>query len=351
MFDVLPALQEILLPIIKYGLIFLAALFVLLLVIYLVSIYIHAQQRRYIIGKTTQWQNMVERLLSGEKPLNDFDIPKRDRKYFRDILMAECAKQDTDGKSKIKDLYRQLGYLDEDIQQLKSRTWWKKIQAIERLGDLELGEAEEHVFPLLMDRRSEVRFSALRTLATTSSRKLVQALPEIFANNSRWAYRYLVNELFHTEIPTDNLKTLVLSPDRDLRKAATILLGKERHTEAIPMLQDLASDKVKDVRREAVRSLGRIKSVETISVLSNKANDDEPQVRAEVARALGGLADLNTLFLVDRLADDADFEVRFQAFFALDRFAEPGESVIRKYQAKYPEIAREFLSKNKKWKS
>ncbi len=346
MIDILPALQETLLPIIRNVLIAITALFILMLAIYLVSIYLHRWQNRYIIGKTAQWQSIIKSLLHEVKSPNDFAIPRRERKYFRAILIAECTKQGPDGRNKIRELYRQFGFFYRDIRQLRSHIWWKKIQAIERLGALELIEAGEHVFPLLTDKRSEVRFSSLRMLVSTNSKKLAQTLPQIFANNSRWAYRYLVNELFRAEIPVENLKTFVSSSNRDLRKAAAILLGKEEHTEAIPLSQDLARDNVKDVRREAVRSLGRIKSVEAIPVLEDTANDNEPQVRSEVARALGELKDLNTLFLIERLADDANFEVRFQAFFALDRFGEPGENAIRKYKDKYPEITSEFLSKN-----
>lgn len=108
MFDVLPALQEVLLPIVKYALISLAILFAFLLVIYLVSIFIHARQNRHITGKTAQWQSLVNSLLRDEKSPNEFNIPRGERKNFRDILIAECVKQDMDGKSRIRDLYKQF---------------------------------------------------------------------------------------------------------------------------------------------------------------------------------------------------------------------------------------------------
>ena len=340
---ILLRLQESLLSIVGYILIFLVSLFVLLLVIYLVSIYTHARQNRYVAVKTAQWQSMVQSLLSGERSPNDFDIPRGDRKYFRDILAAEYAKQDAYFKSRIRDSYRQLGFYDDDIGQLKRRIWWGKIQAIERLGELKLDEAEEHILPLLTDKRSEVRFSALKVLALMGSKKLTDILPQIFADNTRWAYRYLVNKLFLAEIPADNLRPLASSPDRDLRKAAAILLGRQGNKEAIPILRNLATDDVKDVRREAIDSLGRIVSAETIPILLDRISDGEPQVRAKVARALGELKDTSTLSLVDKLASDPDFDVRFQAFFALERFGEAGKSIIRKHGSNYPEMAREFL--------
>lgn len=346
-YDILLELQESLLPIVKNTLIVLTVLFILLLAIYLVSIYVHTRRKRYIARKMAQWQSMIHELAYGERSLGDFNIPGKDKKYFRDILIAEFFKQDVSGKNRIRDLYRQLGFLNDDIQQLKSRLWWNKIRAVERLGDLELAEAEEYVFPLLANKKSEVRFSALKMLASRGSKKLIGILPKIFADESRWAYRYLVNTLFLAEIPADNLKPLASSRNRGLRKAAAILLGRKENKEAVPLLQNLANDGVKDIRREAIRSLGRISLVEAMPILSDKISDAEPQVRTEVARALGELKDLNTLLLLDRLADDPDFEVRLQAFFALARFGKPGEDVIRKYEVKHPEIAREFLAKSK----
>ena len=187
----------------------------------------------------------------------------------------------------------------------------------------------------------------MKMLASIGSAALLEMLSEISTSNTRWSYRYIVNKLYLAEIPVDALKPFALSEDRDLRKGVATLLGKEGNIEAIPILQDLISDSVKDVRREAVSSLGRICSTAVIPVLTITVKDENPQVRAESAKALGKLQDLGTLPLIEKLADDPEYGVRFQAFFALDRFGQPGENVIRKYQDKYPEIAREFLAKKK----
>jgi len=344
-YNVLLKLQESILPLVKYTLIVLGALFLLLLIIYLISIYLHHRQKRYMDGKTAHWQSLVDSLLGEDKSPADLKLSHRERNYFRDILIAEYSKQGVSGRNTIRNLYKRLGFFDYDAQQLKSHIWWKKIEVMERLTVLELTEAEEHVLPLLTDKRSEVRFSALRMLASVGSQKLGRMLPEIFADNRRWAYRFLVNTLINTRIPIDSLKPLASSPDRDYRKAAAMLLGKEGNREAIPILRQLAGDEVKDVRRETVRSLGRIGLVEARPILAEKARDENPQVRVAVAQALGELKDTDTLYLLDGLADDSDFDVRFQAFFSLAQFGKSGEDIIRKCEGKYPEITREFLSK------
>ena len=208
-----------------------------------------------------------------------------------------------------------------------------------------MAEAESIVLPLLWHKKSEVRYSALRMLSSTGSDKLGSMLTMIFADNSRWAYRFLTSILMDTRIPVDSLKPLASSTNRDLRKAAAILLGKEGNRDAISILEELADDEVKDVRREAVRSLGRVGLFDVIPVLSSKVDDKNPQVRAVAANALGTLKDTNSLSLLERLADDPDFDVRFQAFLALEQFGQAGINLIAKYELKYPEMVREFVSK------
>lgn len=347
-YNILLTLQESILPIVKYTLFFLAVLFGILLTIYLVSSYRHYRQKRYVEWKTVHCQSLISSLLDGGKSPDDLRLSPRERNCFRDTLITEYSGQGISGKSQIRELYRELKFFDGDVKQLRSNAWWKKIEAMERLGMLELAEAEEYVIPLLADRRSEVRFSALRILASLGSQKLGSMLPEIFVESSRWSYRFLVNNLVRTEISVHNLMPLASSTGQDLRKAAAILLGRQGNKEAIPILRQLADDEVKDVRRETVRSLGRICLVEVMSILSDRAADHHPQVRAEVARALGGLKDESALVFLDKLAGDPDFDVRLQAFFALVQYGESGEDIIRKYKVKYPEITREFLHRSRR---
>jgi HEAT repeat protein len=354
-------------PIAIYVLILLAGVFIILLAIYFVSIYVHTRKKRYIERRTPRWRELIEELLEGKRSPEDVYLSHREHRYFRDLLivvffskeppcteeMEELAKQrtafehlrkDRSCLEKIGTVYRQLGFHKDDIRELESPYWWRRAHALERLTDLKIEEAEDAVFPLLSDPRSEVRFSAAKMLAAIGSSKLVETLPRIFKESTRWSYRYLVNILYVADIPAASLKPLATSEDRDFRKAATVLLGRRWNREGIPMLKVLVDDEVKDVRREAVRSLGRIGLVEGLPVISSKADDPHPQVRAEVAKALGELGDKDALPLLERLADDTDFNVRLQAFTALSRLGAAGAAVIRKYGNKHPEMVREFLA-------
>jgi HEAT repeat protein len=282
-------------------------------VIYLVSTYVHAREPRYIAQKIPHWRKLINELLEKKRSPKDVHLSVRERRYFRDLLIVvffdrepPCdeeteelskvlhfiielthLKKDKSCLEKIAALYRQLGFYKEDIRELKSPRWWRRAHALERLTDLAIAEAEDAVFPLLRDRRSEVRFSALKMLAFVGSSKLAEALSGIFEETSRWAYRYLVNILYVAEMSAESLKVLASSKNMDLRKAAAVLLGRGWNKEAIPMLKVLVDDEVKDVRREAVRSLGRIGLEQGLVVISAKADDPHPEVRAAVIRRYG----------------------------------------------------------------
>ncbi len=336
-------LQESLLAPVKSILIFLSAILLIFLAVYLLAVYSHYRRAKYVKRKTPKWQGIIRSLLLGEISVEGVKISSKDRRYIRDILIAEFSCKDSGGKEDVKDLYRRLGFFEDDLEDLKSRTWWKRIQAILRLGQLQMADADEQVFALLEDERSEVRFSALDMLASNGSEKLSGIIFEIFEKSDRWSYRYLVNILFPYHFPAGYLTPMATSQNRDLRKAAAILLGSSEDAESVPALANLANDDVKDVRREAVRSIGRLAAVEGLPVIERKIEDAEPQVRAEAARALGEIHDSHALYLLDRLADDPDFDVRFRAFFALGHFGEEGRGIIKKYESRYPEMAGEFL--------
>ncbi|MEW6202455.1 MAG: HEAT repeat domain-containing protein [bacterium] len=334
-------LQDNILPVVIYSLIVLAVLFVAVLIIHLIVIFVKSSHEKYINNRTAVWEHILDQFIhKGDHSAN---FSRKEKAFFKPFLIDKSLHAHPDEKQRIQKLYKKLGYSNDDIRLCRSRLWWRRIKAIERFELLELAEMENNVLPLLKDERMEVRLAALRMLAATGSRKLGGILPAVFADNTRWTYRYLVNILYGANIPVSDIRQLAASPDRDLRKAAAMLLGKEGNAEAIPLLRTLSNDGVKDVRREAVRSLVRIKSDEILQIFNEKVNDKDPEVRAETAKGFGKLKNPISLPSLEQLADDTDFEVRYQAFYALTEFGETGRIIIEKFSEKYPEMTAQFL--------
>lgn len=338
----------------------LGAMVAVLLIVYLVSAYRHNRERAYVQRNKPRWQRLIVNLLTGKLNPEEAELDKRGRCHVRDFMLdaffhheldtawsAEIEqksfaemKSDPSYHDKVRELYVKLGFLDDDLDELNDHRWWRRVKAIERLDDLGIPDGEEEILARLADRRSEVRFTALRYLALTGSKRIHAEIPGVFSASSTWSYLYLVNILYQANLPLKVLEDLVKSENPFQRKAAATLLGQKTGDKTISILAKLTEDAVPEVRREAVFSLARIGSAAAIPVFWRRVADESSQVRAAIAKGIG---DLGHLVLLQDLADDDEFEVRFQAFASLSKLGVVGREVISNYQGKYTDLAREFL--------
>jgi hypothetical protein len=341
--SVLNFLPESMVPI-NRGILFVLVLILLIAMSgFLFSVYLHEKRKQYIAKMALIWKEMIDSIFEQNSVLAEMNISDKNRKYFRDFLVYEYFERPVIDQYKIRHLYKHLGFLDEDLFQLRNRGVWKKVEALKRLTELHFENAEAVVVDLLEDRKSEVRMAALKMLSTINSKLLFDMLPALFENHSQWNCQKLVNILFAAEIPAGCLRSLASSLNGELRKAAALLLGADGKEEAIPMLCVLAKDPLNEVRREAVAALGRINSDETVVLVSRKSFDRHPPVRETVAKALRNAQGDQKLFVLNRLADDPEYNVRYHAFFSLNLMGPNGKDVIRTYSNKYPDLVREFV--------
>ncbi len=331
-----------------------------LFVIYVFSIYSHERERAYVKRNQARWQKLLNGLFEGSLKPSEIKLSRKELKHVRDLLLdsffskqLECLwdkerqrdafselKLNPSCSDKARSLYRDLGFFREDMRELGSKRWWVRVKAMERIEDLGINDGEEKLLKLLTDKRSEVRFSSLRTLAVISSKRFYSKLGGIFDASSTWSYLYLVNILYFSGVPLDVLATLASSDNPYKRKAAAILLGRIKSKDSVTLLLKLASDDFEEVRREAVLSLARTGSAAAMPLFWRKLKDQSPEVRTAVAKGIG---ELGQLAFLTKLADDEDFDVRFQAFASLAGSGLAGREAIKNYRGRYPELASEFL--------
>lgn len=339
----------------------LGAILLSMLIAYLVSLYRHALEDAYVRRNQIRWQELVKRLFEGTLRYTDVKLTRRERPWIRELLIDaffrqefECSwdadkqrdafaelKIQPSCEERVRAIYLALGFLSRDMRELKSRRWWRRVKAIERLEDMGFVEAEDALLRLLSDKRSEVRFAALKALAALGSKRFYAQVGEIFASSSSWSYLYLVNILYYARLPVEVLAPLARSDNPYLRKAAATLLGRKGETKSVSLLAKLAGDEVQEVRREAIASLARTGSAAAIPVFWRRLKDESPQVRAAIARGIG---ELDQLVFLQKLASDEEFDVRFQAFAVLSRMGILGKEAIRNYKGKYKDLALEFLN-------
>jgi len=332
-------------PFVKIILIALLILLALLLIFFIFIIIVHRNRDKTENKKSIEYNFILTKVLHKEIDPNSINVPKKDKKYLRDLLILKLNFSSNEEKDLLRNLYKTWGLEKNDIKQLKSHIWWKKVEALNRLEKMNIVEAENLAIKLMDSKKAEVRYAALKMLVGIKSEKIYPFLYTMFSSSSRWAYRYLVKILSVANIPPVYLKLLTISKKRDFRKAAAILLGTKGNEYAIPLLEKLANDPIKDVRRESIKSLGEINTKKSLAILEKHFEDPNYQIRAALAKALSGYNNDISFKLLEKLADDEVFEVRLEAFYSLNKLGVTGKNIIEKYSHKYPDLVMEFLKK------
>ena len=316
-----------------------------MLIFYIFTIIIHWNEDKIRNKKSIEYSFILNKILQGQIKPNLLNIPKKDKRYLRDLLLLKLNLSSKEEKETIKSLYKIWGMEQDDINQLKSSRWWKKVEALNKLEKMETSEAESLAIKLMESKKSEVRYAALKLLVSIKSKKIYPLIYNMFDSSSRWSYRYLVNILSNTNIPPPYLKLLAFSKKRDYRKASAILLGGKGNESALPLLEMLANDPIKDVRRESIKSLGYINTEKSQLIMAKHAEDQNYQIRAALAKAMSGYNNGSSFTLLEKLVEDEVFDVRLEAFYSLSKLGNQGKEIIEKYSNKYPNLATEFLNK------
>lgn len=332
-----------------------------ILLMYFISVWMHKREQAYVERNLGKWQKLVNGLFAGSVKIKENELPKRERRYIRDLLITnffdrefECswdAEKQADAFAElrlipscsdiVRSIYIDLGFYADDLRELESRRWWRRLKAAERIEETGLKEAEDRLIELVEAKDAEVRFAALRALVASGSKLFSERVPEIFSLHSSWSYLYLVNILYSSGVPVKVLKNLAASADSNKRKAAAILAGRSNDDEVLPLLVKLSRDESEDVRSQAVYGLARTGSVAAIPVFWRMLEDPSTEVRIAIAKGIG---ELDYLMLLGKLVDDIEFDVRFQAFASLASLGQLGRESIRNYHGRHSDLADEFLS-------
>jgi len=252
------------------------------------------RKRRNLLKKFPAWSDQLNTYLRKGSSRPRFYLRSEERKVFRDLLITfytgvpqdptseelklDRKLRDSD-RRRVRMLYRELGFIVDDITQIKDGTSWSKTTALGRLSRLELNDAEDLAVDLMESENKEVIISCISYLASIKSRYLKEMLSDLIRLTDENQFKELVMELTKADIQTSHLKELVNSPSIRERKAAAILLGRKDLRNCVRELKRLSIDVDEDVRMETVRSLGRVGSMKAGYILDSMMKDPLPEVK------------------------------------------------------------------------
>jgi HEAT repeat protein len=241
---------------------------------------------------------------------------REERGFFRRLLLIELQ------KSAKRDLllrcYEQLGFLKEDLTQLTSFRWWKRLEAVLRLEQVQHTQTLSYLRPLIDDRDDLVALGAMRALAAIDD---TSHIIQILAALSRRApsRRDLFLEILTLVGKQDSEALLQFVNecfDPYLASLAIFILGELKIRQSIPLLQHLIKSSDDEVVRTSAEALGKMGEARTLESL---LGHESPSIRATALRYWGQeSAGLETERLLSRFSKDSSQEVK-RVLFDLKR--------------------------------
>ncbi|MFQ5700799.1 MAG: HEAT repeat domain-containing protein [Acidobacteriota bacterium] len=222
-----------------------------------------------------------------------------------------------------------LGFVDAYIERLKSRRWWSRAEAAEKLGYIGSEKATSALIEHMDDPVKEVRVRIARALGRIGTEEALDHLVEALADAGRWsAIRVAAILIKAGEPAVQSLLRAYASLPFHARISAIDIFGRIRSLRAVPLLTDLLQDPEADIRARAAFALGSIGDPNSCPVLLRALGDESWAVRAMAAKALGRL---KLEECVPRLCDalaDPQWWVRVNAAEALKRQGRAGDRAL-----------------------
>ena len=238
----------------------------------------------------------------------------RDRNVVEMVLLEFIQRVRGIERDRLGKAFDELGYVDSNLEQLRSARWWFRAEAAEKLGLSGARRAIEQLASALNDDEPEVRIRAATALGRVGGRASVVPLIDALNEPNRWSTIRIADIL--TGMGTEVVQELIQAWD-DLshtgRLAAIDIFGRIRLLDAVPWLRQRLTDEHADIRARAAHALGAIAEPGSAQMLQNIMNDPEWPVRAMAAKALGRIRDRDSIPILTGSLRDPEWWVRANA--------------------------------------
>ena len=287
----------------------------------------------YVDSRIQRFQPKVLGLLENPQELSSLASGLRpfDRAIIENLLLQQAEELRGIDRENMTLVFERLGYVEKNVLQLRSRTWWRKLNAASKLAVM---KSENSVEPLLnasRDPMEDVRLGAVRALCELDDTRGLDLMFQAMENSARWAPERVAEAILAIGPAASPAVREQLRRTRhlDARLLLIALAGLLRDVEASVLLLDLLTEPDKETRSAAARSLGDIGDPITLEKLQDALGDTESEVRAEAARALGLLKASDSIEALGEALDDPRIVVRYRAAWALHQMGDRGRDLLQ----------------------
>lgn len=206
-----------------------------------------------------------------------------------------------------------------------------QIEAIRTMGILKDRFAVKHLLEKIIDIRFVIRLEACRALGKIGDDRAVDPLIGAMLDNNpevrfaaREALGALGSERAMKALKDEPLMLLIKLMNENVAKRLEIVqyIGKQKQTDALPLLYKACQDEYKNIRIEAIRAVGAMRDLGAVELISRLIDDPYFDVRMEAVRTLEKLNDPRALAALERAFHDKNRLVVAEAkksFYSLEQ--------------------------------
>ena len=208
----------------------------------------------------------------------------------------------------IEELIRVIQPLDSDV-----RRW--VTAALQTIKNLQVVEARVKAYR----KNQDDLITDIRDFLEKDTFKIYQASTQLINSEDSKLSKRILTEL--EKIDCGKLANALIQNlyhcCKDVRREATIALGKIGNPQAVEILSETLSDPDNEIRREATIALGKIGNPQAVEILSQALNNRHSKIRREATIALGAVDTPYALTLLTQLLNDLDGDIRWRAAVSL----------------------------------
>ncbi len=269
-------------------------------------------------------------------------VSRRDRPVVEEVLLDHAQRVKGIERERLCRALEELGFVAEYLGALRSRRWWRRTEAAERLGLSGARRAVPELARALEDEVSEVRLRAAKALGALGGVAAIRPLIAALEEPNRWSTIRIADIL--AEMGADVAHELIRAfPELELhaKVAAIDILGRVRSLQAAEWLRLRLRSFEPDVRARACHALGLIGDVAAGPALVEALRDSEWAVRAMAAKALGRIRFRQAIPELCATLRDAEWWVRANAAEALGEMGEEGIAALKRMLRDEDRFARD----------
>jgi hypothetical protein len=242
-----------------------------------------------------------------------------------------------------------LSLVDDELQRLKSRSWWIRAEAANTLGRLRARKAIAPLTAALEDSHPDVRLEAMQALVILVGVEALRTILRISHNLSRWTaieLSIIVGRYRDAAVPY--LIEALRGSDRSVIIFSVEMLAEIGFVSAVePFLLLAELNRDPEVQAKVLEALGRLGDMRSKALLHRFLRHDVELVRLKAIEALGRIGGEEVIDIIQPFLQSSVFEEKLVAARALAAVGEGGIAALRESESKSDDvtlaIARQVL--------